>query len=266
MERKRENQEDISARCDQLARASDSLLKQLPTQGDRLDRYYFGILVRYRTVLGDIAAILRQNGSTHLTSAFILFRILLDDMIRLVTIWASTNPAEQLDQIDADAFKHRLEAMKLRAEYTVNHIPDADFGRIMTEKLDEVRKDFFSDPDRSHLFKDQGLQKLKTLPTISEALKKTPARPDWNLMRLSELNVLYKELSGQVHYSTIVFDHDRDLDRRSNEIAHFEAVQIYLYKELLIHLDFFRKKHQSLKLVCPELDAWFKSVVIERST
>lgn len=76
-----------------------------------------------------------------------------------------------------------------------------------------------------------------------------------------ELNVLYKELSAQVHYSTVIFAQDMDMTRRSIEIALLEIIQIYLYKELLMHFSFFKEEHTDIAWHCPELDHWFNSAV-----
>jgi hypothetical protein len=260
----RDDQNSIADRCNELAIAANSILEQLPKQGDRQYRYFFGILVRYRTILSDIAVLLRKNNTSHFSSIFVLFRILLDDLIRLVSVWASLNPEEQLDQLDADAYKHRLDAMRLRVDYTTEFIPDLTFGQSMQAILDEEKNDFYSHSAYSHLFVDQAQKRLKKLPPISEALTRVTAKPNWNLKALSELNVLYKEMSGHVHYSTLVFKEDRDEERRKHEIAHFAVVQIYLYKELLIHLDFFHKRQVPIRAEFPALNQWFNSAVVIR--
>jgi hypothetical protein len=261
---KKGTQEQIAARCNALAVCANSLLQQIPTVGNRTYQYYYGVLIRYRTVLGDITRILQNNSSTHISSAFILFRVLIDDMIRLITVWASQNPCEILDQIDADAISHSLKSKTLRVDYSIRFIPDESFGEQMSALLETEKTAFFSDQKNSHLFENQEQKKFKKLPPISDAFTNLETHPDWNIKALNELFVLYKELSGHIHYAPVVFWEDRDDERRENEIAYFEAVQIYLYKELLIHLSFFKQEHQSVELKCSELEIWFKGAVVMR--
>lgn len=251
----------IADLCDLLAIAAQNLHTQLPSRGDELYRYYYGTLVRQRTFLGDIASILRIQSIQHLSSAFVLFRVLLDDTIRLVTVWASADPIEVLHQLDADATNHRVQAMLLRVRYSEKYIPDQNFTAKMRSAYETIIHDLKTDSSRANLFKDQAKAKYKYLPSISQALRITNPRNGWNIDALSELNVLYKELSTHVHYSPIVFNEDRDSERRQKEIAHFETVLVYLYKALWIRFEYFQNRLPATSWENPELDAWFENAV-----
>lgn len=259
---KLESEEDIANRCDALARCANGLIKQLPSKGDRTYQYFYGILVRYRTILGDIGAILRARHVTHATSAFILFRILLDDLIRLITVWASPEPSEILDRIDADALYHHFKAKSLRIEYEKEFNPSSEIGMRGAEMLASQRDEFRLNPERKNLFRDAECTKFKKLDPISESFTKTETRQEWDIRVLRELYITYKELSGHVHYSTITFWEDREVERREIEIARFGKIQIFLYKELLIHNWFFLQSNNKIALNCPELESWFTSVTV----
>lgn len=254
-----ESKEVIADRCDVLSRCANGLIGQLPTKGDRTYVYFYGILVRYRTILGDIGSSLRANDMTHATSSFILFRILIDDLIRLITVWASLNPSEILDQIDADAMNHHFKAKDLRVEFEMVYNPKSEIG-MRGAKMRESQWNEFSPQKHKNLFRDVDCTKFKKLDPISDSFAKTKTKPGWDIKLLSELYVIYKELSGHVHYSTIIFFEDKDIGRRKIEISLFGRIQFFLYKELLIHNWFFSQSNSGVALNCPELERWFTSV------
>src|SRR5690606_28096345 len=153
MEPALKSQDQIADTCDQLASAADGLLSQLPRKGGQQYRYFYGVLVRYRTMTHDIARLIRNNNTDHFTSVFALFRILLDDMIRVLTVWASNTPTEQLNQIDADAHRHRFESLRLRTEYTQEYA-NSDIGGKMKIKYDEEKAEFYANPKHARFFKN----------------------------------------------------------------------------------------------------------------
>lgn len=255
-----ESKEEIAGRCDALARCAKGLIEQLPTRGDRTYLYFYGVLVRYRTVLGDIGSSLRANDITHATSSFILFRVLLDDLMRLISVWASSNPSEILDQIDADAVNHHFKAKTLRIEYEKEYNPHSEIGMQGANLLETQKREFYGNPNHKNLFRDAECTKFKKIGLISDLFSRRETKPGWDIRVLSELYVIYKELSGHVHYSTITFGEDRDIEGREVEITLFGSIQFFLYKELLIHHLFFLQSNSKIVLNCQELESWFKSV------
>ena len=234
--------------AENIGNIAEDLLKQLTQEKIRptyIEEFYLGLLQRTRIILKDAATILTNNHEKQICSAFILFRVLIDDFIRLFSVYASNNMEEDIIKIQADAHSHRFK--NIEEDIKINEMFYAGQHEFLStqKSLDDEKQKFLNNPLNDKMFIEKATFKLKKLPPISHVFNLMNS--DVKIKANAHSYIVYKFLSQYVHYSSLTFDLDRDDSTRKLEINQIEEILFYTYKMILIQYDYFHLTY-SLKL------------------
>lgn len=206
------------------------------------EEFYLGLLARERILLRDVTGILRNNNERHLTSAFILLRVLLDDFIRLFSVYARDEKMEEeIVKIVADAYNHRFKNISNSVHINNTYYEGKHESMAKQEMLEEEKLKFINDPYYDRFFADKANFKFKRLTPISEVFELM--RQDVKTKANVNAYVVYKFLTQHVHYSNLTYYLDNKPESREVEIDQIEEILLYAIKMLVIQYDFFRKEY-----------------------
>jgi hypothetical protein len=207
-----------------------------------VEQFYLGLLVRERIILRDASIILKNNHEQQITSAFILLRVLLDDFIRLFSVYARANSMEdEIINIQADAHSHRFKNIKESIEIN-NTYYNGQHPSLSTQQMFEDEKQkFLNNPEYDKFFEDKTIFKFKKLPPISNVFELM--RSDVKTTANVHSYIVYKFLTQHVHYSNLTFYLDNDTTTRKLEIDQIEEILLYSIKMLVMQFDYFRKTY-----------------------
>ncbi len=207
-----------------------------------VEEFYFGLLVRERTILRDVSEILKNNNERHLTSVFILMRVLLDDFIRLFSVYAREEKMEEeIVKIVADGYNHRFKNIR-QSIYINNTYYDGKHQSMAKQDMYDAEKEkFLTSKTFDRFFDDKNNFKFKRLTQIADVFELM--RSDVKTKSNVHAYVVYKFLTQHVHYSNLTFYLDNDPKSRSVEIDQIEEILLYAIKMLVMQFDFFREKY-----------------------
>lgn len=207
-----------------------------------VEQFYLGILVRERIILRDTSVILKNNHEQQITCAFILLRVLLDDFIRLFSVYARTNSMEdEIINIQADAHSHRFKNIKESIEIN-NTYYNGQHPSLSTQQMfDAEKQKFLNNPEFDKFFEDKATFKFKKLPPISNVFKLMQS--DVKTTANVHSYIVYKFLTQHVHYSNLTFYLDNDTTSRKLEIDQIEEILLYSIKMLVMQFDYFRQTY-----------------------
>lgn len=236
---------EIAHLAEDIGNVAADILSQLNGYKIRptfVEQFYLGLLVRERLILRDASEILKYNQEKQITSAFILFRVLLDDYIRLFSVYAKTNSMEnEIIKIQADAHSHRFkniqESVKINETYY-----NGQHTSLSTQQLYEAEKQkFLNNPEFDKFFENKAMFTFKKLPHISKVFELM--RSDVKTTANVHSYCVYKFLTQHVHYSNLTFYLDNDLTSRKVEIDQIEEILLYAIKMLVIQFDYFKQTY-----------------------
>jgi len=216
--------------------------------------FYKGVVVRTGVHLKDAAIILRTNRDQHISSAFVIFRVLLDDLLRACYVYASANRQNSVDELTSKAYKDWFntwkEAGRLNAELQL--------GDAMTESLAKGELDkFLSDPaNASYITLDASNKKVfkkevKT-PAMVSTIKTCP-----RVAKYSRGYVLFKQMSHYVHFSMLPYHLDRAHPSRDLEIQFIDEVMFLAYHLLKVSQEVLSEPNPQLTWPTGPADATF---------
>jgi len=237
------NKDEVAQLSEEIGKMAEDILLQLQSlqlKPNFVEKFYYALLIRERTILQDISGVLRNNNLKNITSAFILFRVLLDDFIRLFSIYTSSNMEEEIIKLQANSWKHLFitieESVKINNEFYSGQNPSL----FTKEKQDMYMKVIIDDPWYDKYFKNKAELTFKQGPTIAkvfEGLHSKGIRVNSNI----HAHVIYKELSEYVHFSNFINPDHSPI--RNFEISQASEILLYCYKMVCIQYDFFRKTY-----------------------
>lgn len=139
--------EQAAETCAELSEVAARLIEQMNTlnpQQTTVAHFYKGIVVRTGVHLKDAATILRTNRDQHISSAFVVFRVLLDDLLRSCYVYASSDRQRAVDDLTAKAYKDWFKTWKEAAR--LNQV--LQLGDAMTDAIVDTERDkFMNGPD-----------------------------------------------------------------------------------------------------------------------
>lgn len=220
--------------CDELSKLAAKLIAQfndLPKHQSAIMHFFKGVVVRTGVHLKDAAVVLRTNREKHLSSAFVLFQVLLDDLLRSCYVYASTDRQEAVNVLTAKAYNDWYKTWKEAGLLNQS----LQLGDAMTEALAEGERDkFLSDNanDAYVLTNDQGQRAFKKgMPTdqMVRTIEKCP-----RVAAYSRGYVLFKLMSHYVHFSMLPYKLDRASDSRALEIRFIDEIMFLTYHLLRV--------------------------------
>lgn len=198
------------------------------------ERFFVGMLERQATVLRDIHIILNKRTDLSITSASILFRCLLDDFILLLHVMETDQPKITFNEqkiIDfisksyGDRFKMYKESRATNEKYFGGKHPDL----ATSAHIDKEEKEFRGDPQNAIYLVDGKFAKMKSTKDIVD---------DFPVNDISRNNahafVVWKYLSGYVHYSIYEYQTKRNEEATKTEFNQLQEALTYCYKSILI--------------------------------
>lgn len=207
-----------------------------------VEQFYLGLLVRERIILRDASEILKNNHEQQITSAFILFRVLLDDFIRLFNVYAKTNSMEdEIIKIQADAHGHRFKNIKESVEINDTYYNGQHISLSTQQMFDTEKQKFLNNPEFDKFFENKATFKFKKLPPISNVFELM--RSDVKTTANVHSYCVYKFLTQYVHYSNLTFYLENDTTSRKVEIDQIEEILLYAIKMLVMEFDYFRQTY-----------------------
>lgn len=236
--------EEAATMAKDIAYIADDLTQQLnkykikPTY---VEEFYLGILSRERRILRDISNILMTNNDQQITSSFILFRVLLDDFIRLISVYSSSDMEEEVTKILADAYNHRFKSIKESVELNDNLYNGQNPSLLTQIQYDTAKQSFIDNSEFDNLFENKQSFKFKRLTPISDVFERI--KTDVKIKANAHSYIVYKFLTQYVHYSNLAFSLDHDKNARKEEINQFEETLLYCYKMLLILYEYLNRRY-----------------------
>jgi len=217
-------------------------LSQKKIKPSLIEQYFLGVLERERIILRDISEILKRNSENHITSAFVLFRVLLDDFIRFFSVYTSDNKEEEINIIYTDAYKKWFNNFQDMVNINSKLFNGQHPNIISQNELDLEKRNFRSKQENKKYFSDLLNFKFKKAKNISEVFENID---DKNKIKgnLDSYNI-YRLLSNYVHFSQLTYNLTHDKETREIEINQIEHILIFCYKMLLMQFDFLQPKYQ----------------------
>ena len=237
--------DEATQMTEDIGNVAEDLLMQLnqykihPTY---VEEFYLGLLARERIILRDVSGILRNNNERHLTSVFILLRVLLDDFIRLFSVYAREEEMEEeIVKISADAYDHRFKNINYSVGINNTYYGGLHQSMAQQKMYDDEKQKILDNSYFDKFFVDKPNFKFKRLTTIADVFKLMSS--DVKTKSNVNANIVYKFLTQHVHYSNLTFYLDNDHKSRKVEIDQIEEILLYAIKMLVMQFDFFRKKY-----------------------
>lgn len=226
--------EQAAEACTQLAGVAALLIDQLnglPSQQSVVNHFYKGVIVRSGVHLKDAALLLSSNRDEHISSALIIFRVLLDDLLRSCYVYASSNRQSAIESLTAKAYSDWYNTWRDSAKLNTElHLGDA-----LTEELANSMKDrFLNDPESAcYLVQDRsGNLTFKNAPKTYEMLSVIKACP--RVAQYARGYILFRQMSHYVHFSMLPYRLDRSINLRSIELGFIDEIMFLTYHMLKV--------------------------------
>jgi Family of unknown function (DUF5677) len=221
-----------------LGRIAIDIGQQLnKSQVSGFSKYLLGLTSRQAIILQDIHFILKDNQESQLTSAFILFRCLLEDFITVLYFETGKFNNEELACHTAEAERQKFKMYSESKEINENFFEGKNEFLANQEYIDSEIKDFKSNTDNDILLVDKAKFKFKRAPSVTDMIAKIPER---NVV-LAKPNihafVIWKLLSTYVHYSLFNYQLETSPEIRKIEINQCQEILSYCFKCLSIVSD-----------------------------
>jgi hypothetical protein len=223
--------EQAAEACTQLSAVAARLIDQLnalsPQQAE-VTHFYKGVVVRTGVHLKDAALVLGTNRDPHISTAFSIFRIVLDDLLRSCYVYASPDRQEALDDLTARARKDFYGTWREAAR--LNRM--LNLGGDMTDEVidAELEKFITSDEGARYVTKNKkGETVLRDVVNARKMVGTIETHP--KVAHYARGYVLFKQMSQYIHYSMLTYEMDRS-PARAKEIPFIDEV-IFLAYHLL---------------------------------
>jgi|GEM_PF-1959775 hypothetical protein len=235
--------EEAGQLAEKLGNLAGNILLQLNGHeiSGMVSQYYVGILMRQRIILKDISVILKNNQERNITSAFVLFRVLLDNFVRLFSVLVDSNPEDIVTRLKAEAYEHELKTMKLSYEINDRYYYSQHPSLFTITRYKKEVEDARNAMEINNLFSNQTELKWKRPVQIAQVFE-TLDRNNLDVKANVHSYVIYKHLSKYVHYSNLTYNIENTPNYREMEIKQLEELLFYSYKTIAICFSFFGKQ------------------------
>lgn len=224
---------NIAALTNRLAVLSAELQEQVEGRTISVREHYFGgVIRRTHTLLTDCEIILRSHNAFTISSAFILYRCLLDDYLTMAYLQTRNFSDEDVIALSAEAYEQKFRKLKVAAEINKTYF-DNEHPELNTLERHQASVDSFASYAESQVyFQDAGTQKFKVpekpLRHILD-IEKSPVAKDH-----AKAFVMRELLSEYVNYSAVTEQLENHLLSREAEIDQLRNVLIHVYQTLLL--------------------------------
>jgi hypothetical protein len=221
-------------------------LKITPTN---VENFYLGLINRASVILKDTSFILKANSEQEITSAFILLRVLLDDFIRALSVYASNDRENEITLIEADALNHKFKTFQENVDINNNIYQGTHKSLSTQQEIDNALNKVLANTNFDKFFSNKNnlpKPKFKTLTPIANVFKVLMNGNTYSDASIHS-HALYKELTRHVHYSNISFPFDTEEKQKEAEINILPEALFYCYKMTLIYFEIFSKNHQLIR-------------------
>lgn len=235
MEVTKEHIADWSIRLARIAMDIGHQLNNSKVSG--FSKYFLGLTSRQAIILQDIHFILTDNPESQLTSAFILFRCLLDDFITVLYFETGKFNGEELICHTAEAERQKFKMYNESKEINEKYFDSKNEFLADQSYINAKVSDFISNSDNDILFENKEQMKFKRAPSVADMIKEIPTRN----FALAKPNVhafvIWKLLSNYVHYSLFNYQLETSKESRIIEIQQSQEILSYCFKCLSIISD-----------------------------
>lgn len=200
-------------------------------------KYLLGLTSRQAIILQDIHFILRDNPETQLTSAFILFRCLLDDFITVLYFKSGNFNEEELICHTAEAEFQKFKMYHESKAINEAHFEGKNEHLANQEYIDSKIKEFKGSSENDMLFASKDQFKFKRAPTVAQMVAEIPERNSVLAKPNVHAFVIWKLLSNYVHYSLFNYQLETSSESRKIEIHQCQEILSYCFKCLSIISD-----------------------------
>lgn len=211
---------------------------------DLEETYYSKLLCRLKEILLDISNILESERQLY-TSSFILMRVLLDDFLRLLVVYYSNEPKEEISKLQADALMHFIKLMEESVKYNQEYFNEKHPQLSTNNTLVGFKNEIINNNTFKELFINQQNLKLKSpgnIANIFENKLNTKSLKEKYAHSYSN----YKYLTRYVHYGHLLYPYHTEEEDLVNSVKVFEESLRYCYNMFQILFAFFQKKYPSI--------------------
>lgn len=248
--------EQAAETCIQLSGVAARLVDQLnglQSQQSEVNHFYKGVIVRTGLHLKDAAQILVSNHNQHLTSAFSIFRIVLDDLLRSCYLVASSDRQKALDDITAKAHRDFYSTWKESARLN----RELRLGGDMTDEVVDAKLAEFMSSEQGKRYvthTKQGMHVLRDVINTREMVSIIERSP--RVASYARGYVLFKQMSQYVHYSMRTYEMDRSPSREL-EIGFIDEVLFLTYHLLKVATEVLAEANPQLTWPVSPIDGSF---------
>ena len=226
---------DWSIRLGRIAMDTGQQLNKSKVSG--FSKYLLGLTSRQAIILQDIHFILKDNPESQLTSAFILFRCLLEDFITVLYFKTGKFNEEELVCHTAEAERQKFKMYSESKEINENFFEGKNEFLANQEYIDSKIKVFNDNSDNDILLLNKAQFKFKRAPSVTEMISKIPERDIVLAKPNTHAFVIWKLLSTYVHYSLFNYQLETSPESRKIEINQCQEILSYCFKCLSIISD-----------------------------
>ena len=226
--------EQAAEACTQLSLIAAKMiahLNNLQPQQSEVAHFFKGVVVRTGVHLKDSAVILQTNHDQHISSAFVIFRVLLDDVLRACYVYASPDRQRAVDDLTAKAYKDWFKTWKEAARLNQK----LQLGDALTDALVDAERDKFmksQDSDPYVSVDAQNARQLRNGVRADEMIRAMEQCP--RVATYARAYVLFKLMSHYVHFSMLPYQMDRAKHSRALEIQFVDEVMFLAYHLLKV--------------------------------
>lgn len=184
-----------------------------------VEHYLKGILVRHGLLLRDAAYIVETNRPEYRSSAFVLFRVILEDVARAHYVLTGNPMEEALNKINGQAYQHEFDQKRLWAQILAAEVGDGGRGAesFTITDVDQQLNEFKTDPANTK-YVENGKLKRFDIGQKNDALLYCLCRLD------ARAYLTYKRLSQFVHFSSLTYSAERNEEDQALDNVYMEFV------------------------------------------
>jgi hypothetical protein len=201
MRKKLDKASDWAIRIGSIA---DDLCRQMSGRPIEFrEQFLMGALSRQAMILQDISRLIKSNSERNMTSAFILFRCLLDDYLTILYLADANFDNERFIQHTAYSHSKRMsmttESRKINERFFNGGNPD-----LATPAMEQQEKeDFKNEPGNGIYYRDEERTNMKGFITTSSIVSSLTVNQE--NMTAAHSFAVWKLLSNYVHYSHLTY-------------------------------------------------------------
>ncbi len=209
---------------------------------DEHDSFYYGMITRQLTLIGDLHLLFIKKQNNRLTSEFILFRCIIDDYIHIIWIDNQIDPKTEVTSYNADAYSKNFNKIKELADLNEGQL-GGNYPFYPTYSfLEETKEIMKKRPELQVYFLDKENFKFKTFKATGNLIR--DLKDVEYSHQLRRAYYMWRELSDFVHYSDFTHKEENSINPSiDTTYAKFAEIIYFSYSLLVACFKYFTNEY-----------------------